>query len=58
MSRTDNEARAQQIIKEATEFRKNCHRKVTYQDYERYKQQLIAEGLFGHEAELADALRI
>lgn len=49
---------AEDIIAYAEKYRKNANRKMNYHDYEAFKRELIMNGHYGYEKQLADALKI
>ena len=53
-----SEERAQEILNEAKTWSVSISRPMNYTDYEKFKQKLHAEGLFGYEGELARILHV
>ena len=49
---------AKGILNDARAFKKSIHRGCDYQDYERFKQQLLMNDCYGYEKQLADILGV
>lgn len=49
---------AEDIISSAREYRRNSKRKMTYNDYERFKSELECYGYYGYGRELSEALKL
>lgn len=50
--------KAQEILNVAKMYKQISNRNMCYADYEKFKQQLHFESLFGYEKELADILGV
>jgi len=57
MTQSTNE-KAEAIIASAKAYCERSTRKMTYIDYEAFKKDLINNGCYGYEKQLADALKI